>query len=170
METTTLKTGLSFGEAKEVLSTPGNKVKLPEWTGYWFSDDEGNIKVMAKNGDILDTPWFGSFNDRTDWEVTDGALGFDWAINALKNCKKVRRRGWNGKGMWLLLREAMVSWNEEELSLFSECNVKENKIEGVKYVVNHLPAICMKTADNMILTGWLASQTDMLAEDWELAA
>jgi hypothetical protein len=26
----------------------------------------------------------------------------------------------------------------------------------------------MKTADNIILTGWLASQTDMLSEDWEI--
>ena len=29
-----------------------------------------------------------------------------------------------------------------------------------------LGTICMKTADNKILTGWLASQTDMLCEDW----
>lgn len=29
-----------------------------------------------------------------------------------------------------------------------------------------LPTICMKTADNKVLTGWLASQTDMLSEDW----
>lgn len=29
-----------------------------------------------------------------------------------------------------------------------------------------LGTICMKTADNKILTGWLASQTDMLSEDW----
>ena len=31
-----------------------------------------------------------------------------------------------------------------------------------------LGTICMKTADNKILTGWLASQTDMLSEDWEV--
>lgn len=29
-----------------------------------------------------------------------------------------------------------------------------------------LGTICMKTADNKVLTGWLASQTDILSEDW----
>lgn len=33
-----------------------------------------------------------------------------------------------------------------------------------------LGTICMKTADNKILTGWLASQTDMLSEDWVIVA
>lgn len=33
-----------------------------------------------------------------------------------------------------------------------------------------LPCITMKTADNAILMGWLASQTDMLAEDWAIVA
>ena len=33
--------------------------------------------------------------------------------------------------------------------------------------IEGLGTVCMKTADNKILTGWLASQTDMLAEDWE---
>jgi len=31
-----------------------------------------------------------------------------------------------------------------------------------------LPVITMKTADDKILMGWLASQTDILAEDWEI--
>lgn len=99
------------------------------------------------------------------------SMGMDFgdAIRALKKGMKVARSGWNGKGMWLILRVTAISWGEE-VSIFKECvqPVPENmkSIEGIKGIVEMLPTICMKTADNKVLTGWLASQTDMLAEDW----
>ena len=67
-------------------------------------------------------------------------MNFGEAIEALKQGKKVTRKGWNGKGMFLWLKPATV--------------------------------ICMFTHDSTgrkaILTGWLASQSDMLSEDWNL--
>ena len=41
-------------------------------------------------------------------------------------------------------------------------NITGNKHDNVP------PFICMKTADKNVVFGWLASQTDMLAEDWKI--
>lgn len=90
-------------------------------------------------------------------------LTFGDAIAALKDGKRVARKGWNGKGMYLwLLPAAMVKaeWcREPHLKEVAEANGGE---------IEALGSIRMMTADKKFLTGWLASQTDMLAEDWEI--
>jgi hypothetical protein len=68
---------------------------------------------------------------------------FGWAINQLHNGDKVSRSGWNGKGMWLALQ-------------FPDAHSKMT-----------LPYIYMRTAQGDLVP-WLASQTDMLALDWEV--
>lgn len=88
---------------------------------------------------------------------------FGWAIHQLKSGRRVRRSGWNGKGMYLwLLPAGMVKseWcREEHLKAVAEANGGE---------IEALGSIRMMTADKKVLTGWLASQTDILSEDWEL--
>lgn len=88
---------------------------------------------------------------------------FGFALMMLKEGRKVARVGWNGKGMYLwLLPAAMVKaeWcKEPHLKALAEANGGE---------VECLGSIRMMTADKKVLTGWLASQTDMLAEDWML--
>lgn len=91
-------------------------------------------------------------------------LNFGAAVEALKAGKKICRSGWNGKGMYLwMLPEARVpaDWCKEahlkELALGNPDGTKE---------MHCLPSIRMKTADGKVLTGWLASQTDIFAEDW----
>lgn len=88
-------------------------------------------------------------------------MDFGDAIRALKAGKKVARSGWNGKGMYLwLLPAAMVKaeWcREAHLKEVAEANGGE---------IEALGSIRMMTADRKVLTGWLASQTDVLAEDW----
>ena len=71
----------------------GEKIKLPEWSGYWFRED-GRLRVFCKNGDIVDTPHYDKYNHRTDWQITDGIHGFDFAIQAIKAGHSVRRREW----------------------------------------------------------------------------
>ena len=75
---------------------------------------------------------------------------FSTALALLKDGREIRRRGWNGKGMWLILVRA-EDW---------EMNV------GILQNMDHAPWIGMKTADDKFVP-WLASQTDILAEDWE---
>lgn len=91
----------------------------------------------------------------------EGLYTFGEAIEALKQGKKVARKGWNGKGMYLWLKPAAIikaEWCKDPiLKDIAEANGGE---------VEALGTICMKTADGKILTGWLASQTDILLEDW----
>jgi hypothetical protein len=72
-------------------------------------------------------------------------MNFGDAISALKEGTRVSRTGWNGKGMWLELQRP----DAHSRMTF--------------------PYIYMKTAQDDCVP-WLASQTDMLAEDWEITA
>lgn len=71
------------------------------------------------------------------------AMSFGHAVEALKAGHAVQRQGWNGKGMWLELQRPTA------LSKMT------------------LPYIYMKTADDNLVP-WLASQTDVLANDWRV--
>jgi len=71
-------------------------------------------------------------------------MNFGQAIEALKEGKNVCRVGWNGKGMWLALQ-------------VPDAHSKMN-----------LPYIYMSTVTGQLVP-WLASQTDMLAEDWQVS-
>jgi len=90
---------------------------------------------------------------------------FGWAIEAMKRGEKVARRGWNGKDMWVTVGKGTKDldskqfWNPHTRA-FAEEN--ENKATVDDYII-------MKTAGNTICMGWLASQADILAEDWEIA-
>lgn len=75
-------------------------------------------------------------------------MTFGIALELLKKGCKVAREGWNGKGMYLFLAHG------EDIR---SCTGIDAKCVDV---------ICMKTAQNTVVFGWLASQTDMLAEDW----
>ncbi len=90
-------------------------------------------------------------------------LNFGQALEALKQGKRVRRAGWNGKGMYLWLLSAAkvkAEWCKEE-------HLKSLAIENGGEI-EALGSIRMLTADKKVLTGWLASQTDMLSSDWEI--
>lgn len=90
--------------------------------------------------------------------LKEGGLNFGGALAALKMGGRVARSGWNGKGMWLVLvsgkANAGVNW---ELNTNIEARFDSP--------VMLAPWIGMKTADGCFVP-WLASQTDLLAEDW----
>ena len=90
-------------------------------------------------------------------------LTFGDAIKALKEGKKVARDGWNGKNMWLWLKPATTIKSE-----WCKDPMLKEIVDANNGEAEALGTICMKTADNKILTGWLASQTDMLSEDWKI--
>ena len=82
-------------------------------------------------------------------------MSFGEALETLKDGLKVAREGWNGKGMFLFLATDISFATKANLSCVSHLKGELT-----------LPSIVMKTADNRFVVGWLASQTDMLAEDW----
>jgi hypothetical protein len=97
----------------------------------------------------------------------ENTMNFGEAITALKKGEKVSRMGWNGKGMFLFMRyREKVRYNYFPEITNSYMKHVEELAEKNEGIVEYLPTICMKTAANKILNGWLASQIDMLAEDW----
>lgn len=92
------------------------------------------------------------------------SLDFGMALAALKIGKRVARQGWNGKGMWLSLSGPLTGRSIAYENFWSKNNSKYAMDNGGSASV--LPCITMKTATGEILMGWLASQTDMLADDW----
>ena len=81
-------------------------------------------------------------------------LNFGQALELLKQGEKIARRGWNGKGMF-------IYHVPESEFIF---NMNETVSSGV-----HREHIDMRTAQGDFVP-WTASQTDLLAEDWEIIA
>lgn len=96
------------------------------------------------------------------------AMTFGLALEALKRGAKVARAGWNGKGMWISLSGSTTNPRNIAYENFWSKNASEWARTENGGGAEVLPCILMKTADNRILMGWLASQTDMLAEDWQI--
>lgn len=85
-------------------------------------------------------------------------MDFSGALIALKHGAKVARHGWNGKGMFLFLVPG------------STFQVNRPPLLGIYpegTTIDYSPHIDMRTADGKIVP-WLASQTDLMAEDWAL--
>lgn len=86
---------------------------------------------------------------------------FDFGV-ALKKAKagmKVAREGWNGKGMWIALMPAL--YLDKQV-----INARTTKYIGTDQDLDSQPYFVMWTAAKQWQPGWLASQADMLAEDW----
>jgi hypothetical protein len=97
-------------------------------------------------------------------------MDFGEALKALKAGKKITRKGWNGKGMYLYLTEGYVVPIED---WWTKSPAQEpTDLEKDRGAVEILPHIDMYTVNSSgrraRLCGWLASQTDMLSEDWEV--
>lgn len=90
-------------------------------------------------------------------------LNFGQAIEALKEQKKVARIGWNGKNMYLVLQPGSTISNLAARGGAARARVLESDYPGEVTIGAHID---MRAADGSIVVGWLASQTDMLANDW----
>jgi len=91
-----------------------------------------------------------------------GRGSFGQAIDAAKQGQKVARSGWNGKKMFVAYSPGNDALPAS--GFWSPANKQFADENGGTAKV--LPCLTMKTATDEILMGWLASQTDMLAEDW----
>lgn len=124
-------------------------------------DDEGFLVEYADGGPANDPRHEGYIS----WSPVDvfhgayrstGALTFGHAVEAVKRGLKVARSGWNGKGMFLFLVNG------------STFKVNRPPLLGIYpegTEINYHAHIDMRTATGEIVP-WLASQTDVLAEDW----
>ncbi len=84
-------------------------------------------------------------------------MKFGHALELLKDGKKITRKGWNGKGMFLYY----VSEDKYPAKMDAAKELADK--EGL---VEYGPYIAMKTSQGYV-TPWVASQIDLLSEDWE---
>lgn len=83
------------------------------------------------------------------------------AIKELKNGKKLTRKGWNGKGMFIVYQKGYPNG--------IPCNKQTAEAYGYEEgtLFKCRPYIQMRCADGTHQM-WTASQTDILSEDWEV--
>lgn len=159
---------MEFYQVEKALKD-GKKVKLSNWkNAYWQYDPETKhlMNHFEEGGAIPVVAMFpfttAAMLTSSNWEIVEDeqvassdTYSFGDAMNYLKAGKKVARKGWNGKNMFLFLADDIEFHTDADLSCVSN-------LEGDLT----LPAIVMKTADDRFCVGWLASQTDMLSDDW----
>lgn len=158
-----------FREAFKMMKN-GMKVKLPSWGGYWYwSKEKQTIIMHTKDGDEIDiretqVPDYTFSNIASDdWVLADeqncpelggvNTFSFGEAIKYLKRGMKVARKGWNGKNQHIELAGSIsyVSPDGEVIN----CNHDAIGNKAIAFV-----------GTSGVQMGWLASQADMLAEDW----
>ena len=162
-----------FIGVKEINATPMNRGDYNALRGWVVPsgenpEDDGFL-VEYVDGGTANHPDFSGYISwspkdvfKREYRRTQG-MTFGMAIEALKKGMKVSRNGWNGKGMWLVLVSGTKDVNFNEGSAYQRAGLTSGEI---------LPHIDMYTTNaegrRAMLPGWLASQTDMLADDWNV--
>lgn len=163
-----------FIGTKLVNAKPMNRLEYNKFRGWTLpedenGDDEGYL-VEYVDGGKPNTSEYAGYVSWSPKEQFDnayrqyGSMTFGQALEAMKHGFKVARHGWNGKGMWICL-----GFGSENLSADEFWNIHtRNFADENGGSASVLPYFIMKTSDNKILMGWLASQTDLVSEDWEV--
>lgn len=124
-------------------------------------------KIDKEGYEIIDLDDCVSWSPKESFEndyKKSGGMTFGHALELLKLGKRVARKGWNGKDMFLFLEKGEFL----NRCIYNEIT-KNNKNMCQNFdMCSYSDTICMRTAQNTIVVGWLASQTDMLSEDWEI--
>lgn len=161
-----------FRKAFELMKQ-GMKVKLPSWAGYWYwSKEKQTIIIHTKDGIDMDIremqiPDYTFSNIASDeWTLADSkncpelggeaTFSFGEAIKYLKRGMKVARKGWNGKKQYIQLATG-ISYKTADGDIV---NCEHDAIGNMAIAFVGTSGVQM---------GWLASQADMLADDWVFA-
>lgn len=160
---------------KEINAMPMSRASYNLFRGWELpanenGDDEGFL-VEYIDGGSPNTPTYSGYVSWSPKDVFERAykaancMTFGLALEVLKKGGKVARRGWNGKGMWLVLVPGRSNVKVQEGTPYGNVLSPSTAIEI-------LPHIDMWTTNSegrrAMLPGWLASQTDMLSDDWEV--
>lgn len=153
---------------KELLAMPMTHQAWCEYRGWTLPQDEdgsdAGYMVKYLDGGKPNHPDHDGYISWSPKDVFEASyqsveeMSFSHALTAIKQGKRVARKGWNGKGMFLfLVNGSTFEVNREPLM----------SILGEGTIVNYHSHIDMRTADGTIVP-WLCSQTDMLANDWQV--
>lgn len=161
--------------AKPMTRLEYNKFRGWELPGDENGADEGYLVEYQDGGkpNVEGYAGYVSWSPKEQFEKAYqplNALSFGHAIEALKAGHKVARSGWNGKGMWLYLVPANAYPAQTEAAKRYWRGRSSNHTLPSGETVPLVPYgayIAMKTAQENVVP-WLASQTDVLAEDWQV--
>lgn len=106
--------------------------------------------------------------ERAPESVNTKNLNFGRAIEFVKQGAAIAREGWNGKNMLVYLNKGSFDiTNNAGVGTIGGVDAELFDV-GMEGTVTRMPNLNMQAADGSTVTGWLASQTDILAEDWEV--
>ena len=167
---------------KIIRALPMTRQEYNDYRGWHLpadenGDDDGYLVEYVDGGKANDSrhagyiSWSPSDVFKRAYRSVEG-MTFGLAIEALKAGKKVARAGWNGKRMWIALQPGSTIGRDQARGGAAKHRAEELHRDlphdGTEGVIEILPHIDMRAADGSIVVGWLASQTDMLAEDWRV--
>lgn len=92
-----------------------------------------------------------------------------WAVKQMWHGEKVRRTGWNGKGMFIVIMPKLELPPFNTQGTERKVNDRTAKWIGEDQPLNCQPYVAMFTATKQWQPGWLCSQADLLALDWQIA-
>ena len=136
-----------------------------------IDDGEGNVRIELLSAvpitmptDTVDMGYkviyedgYESWSPKNAFEAayrSTDSMNFGLALEAAKIDAKISRKGWNGKGMYVFLADIAELNTDADLSEFDDQDVECGEV------------LVMRTAQRTLQVGWLASQADMLADDW----
>lgn len=156
--------GISLGQIDE-----RNIAKLEGRFGGKFTPEQANMRDLLKERAALEGAVV-AFEAQPIVESQPVKTGFSFgdALVALKAGARVARAGWNGKGMWLALTPGIEIKGAGSTGLRGAALAYANAERPVGIAIG--AHIDMRAADGSLVIGWLASQTDMLANDWEIVS
>lgn len=98
-------------------------------------------------------------------------MTFGEALEVIKAGGRVQRTGWNGKGMWIAVTPGSAIHSDQARAGAAQhlAAERERGPDTDTDAMDISPHIDMRAADGSLVIGWLASQTDMLANDWQEA-
>lgn len=169
---------------KLIAATPMTRLAYNQLRGWQLpadenGDDEGYLVEYQDGGkpNMAGYEGYVSWSPKEQFEKayrpTDG-ISFGLAIEAVMQGYKVARSGWNGKGMFIWLKNGAIASSN---ILHPDDPHYKPTMNGVSFalfdlyagdVTTRMPCLCMHAAGGETVEGWLASQTDILASDWQI--
>ena len=163
---------MKFKEALKEMKN-GIPMKLPSWGGYWYWDEEAQTIIMYTKDNqrldiretqrveytlmnVLSDEWIPATGQNCPILGGEATFSFGDAIKYVKRGLKLKRKGWNGKEQYIQLATG-ISYKD---ALGDIINCEHDAIGNMAIAFVGTSGVQM---------GWLASQADMLAEDWVFA-
>lgn len=159
----------SYLGVKLVKAKPMGRGEYNELRGWTTPADEN----PADEGYLVQYPdgyisWCPTKQFEEANRVLDG-LTFGHAVEAARLGAKIARKGWNGKNMFVVLMPELYLPPYNTADTARKVNDRTAKYIGEDSPLDSQPYFAMFTAAGQWQPGWLASQADMLADDWMIA-